>query len=89
MEAFSSSPARVIYEARTASGLTQQALDTLAGTKQPVIARLKDADGAGHLLSRRHRIPTPLGKRWTTALAKPKINGNRHFLRVRREVVGF
>ena len=36
--------ARQIYELRTAKGLTQQQLAELIGTKQPVIARLEDAD---------------------------------------------
>ena len=36
--------ARLIYEARTAAGLTQAELAALIDTKQPVIARLEDAD---------------------------------------------
>jgi len=39
--------AKLIYEARIKAGLTQQQLD-LSGTKQPVIARLEDADYEGH-----------------------------------------
>ena len=39
--------ARQIYELRTAKGLTQQELAELIGTKQPVIARLEDADYEG------------------------------------------
>jgi ribosome-binding protein aMBF1 (putative translation factor) len=36
--------AQLLYEARTKAGLTQQQLAELIGTKQPVIARLEDAD---------------------------------------------
>ncbi|NEQ63273.1 MAG: XRE family transcriptional regulator [Moorea sp. SIO4A1] len=36
--------AQLIYEARTKAGLTQKQLAELVGTKQPVIARLEDAD---------------------------------------------
>jgi ribosome-binding protein aMBF1 (putative translation factor) len=39
--------ARQIYELRTARGLTQKQLAELLGTKQPVIARLEDADYQG------------------------------------------
>jgi predicted transcriptional regulator len=53
----------MIYAARTKAGLTQQALADLAGTKQPVIARLEDADYDGHSLSMLQRIATALNKR--------------------------
>lgn len=43
--------AQLIYEARTKAGLTQKQLTELIGTKQPVIARLEDADYEGHSLS--------------------------------------
>lgn len=45
--------AQLIYEARIKAGLTQQQLAALIGTKQPVIARLEDADYEGHSLSMR------------------------------------
>lgn len=51
--------AKLIYDARAASGLTQKQLADLVGTKQPVIARLEDADYAGHSLSMLHRIASP------------------------------
>lgn len=55
--------ARMIYDARTQAGLTQQELADLIGTKQPVIARLEDADYEGHSLSMLRRIAAALHKR--------------------------
>jgi ribosome-binding protein aMBF1 (putative translation factor) len=55
--------ARLIYEARTQAGLTQQELARIVGTKQPVIARLEDADYNGHSLSMLQRIATALHQR--------------------------
>ena len=54
--------ARMIYEARTQAGLTQAQLAELIGTKQPVIARLEDADYEGHSLSMLQRIAEALGQ---------------------------
>ena len=54
--------ARVIYDARTAAGLTQQQLADLIGTKQPVIAQLEDADYEGHSLTMLQRIADALGR---------------------------
>ncbi len=53
--------ARQIYELRTARGLTQKQLAELIGTKQPVIARLEDADYEGHSLAMLYRIAASLG----------------------------
>lgn len=55
--------AQLIYDARTAAGLTQAALARLIGTKQPVIARLEDADYRGHSLTMLHRIAEALDQR--------------------------
>jgi DNA-binding XRE family transcriptional regulator len=52
-----------IYELRTAADITQQQLAELAGTTQPVIARLEDANYEGHSLSMLVRIARALGKR--------------------------
>lgn len=52
--------AQLICEARTKTGLTQQQLAELIGTKQPVIARLEDADYEGHSLSMLQRIASAL-----------------------------
>lgn len=55
--------AQLIYDARTAAGLTQAELARLIGTKQPVIARLEDADYRGHSLTMLHRIAEALKRR--------------------------
>lgn len=55
--------AQLIYEARIKAGLTQQQLADLIGTKQPVIARLEDADYEGHSLSMLQRIARALNQR--------------------------
>lgn len=52
--------AQLIYNVRTKAGLTQKQLADLTGTKQPVIARLEDADYEGHSLSMLQRIATAL-----------------------------
>ncbi len=62
-EALNSRVARMIYTARTRAGLTQAQLAELIGTKQPVIARLEDADYEGHSLSMLQRIAEALGQR--------------------------
>jgi ribosome-binding protein aMBF1 (putative translation factor) len=48
--------ARLIYQARSAAELTQAELTELIGSRQPVIARLEDADYEGHSLSMLQRI---------------------------------
>ncbi|MCG6137523.1 MAG: helix-turn-helix domain-containing protein [Nostoc sp. LLA-1] len=55
--------AQLIYSARTSSGLTQKQLALLVGTKQPVIARLEDADYEGHSLSMLQKIAQALNQR--------------------------
>jgi len=55
--------AQLIYAARTTAGLTQKQLAELVGTKQPVIARLEDADYEGHSLSMLQKIARALNKR--------------------------
>lgn len=62
-EKFNSQVARMIYEARTKARLTQSQLADLAGTTQPVIARLEDSDYAGHSLTMLRRIADALNKR--------------------------
>ncbi|WP_414576321.1 helix-turn-helix domain-containing protein [Anabaena sp. CCY 9402-a] len=55
--------AQLIYEARRKAGLTQKQLAELVGTKQPVIARLEDADYEGHSLSMLQKIAYALNQR--------------------------
>lgn len=62
-ERIKSLAAMVIYNARTAAGLTQQQLAELVGTKQPVIARLEDADYEGHTTAMLNRIAKALNQR--------------------------
>ncbi len=61
--------ARLIYEAQTAAGVTQQQLADLVGTQQPDIARLEDADYQGHSLTKLHRIATVLNQRLEISFA--------------------
>lgn len=55
--------AQLIYDRRTAAGLTQKQLADLVGTRQSVISRLEDADYEGHSLSMLQRIATALDQR--------------------------
>jgi ribosome-binding protein aMBF1 (putative translation factor) len=55
--------AQLIYEARTARGLTQKELADRIGTKQSAIARLEDADYDGHSLSMLQKIAGALNQR--------------------------
>jgi predicted transcriptional regulator len=62
--------AKLIYESRTKAHLTQKQLAELIGTKQPVIARLEDADYDGHSLSMLQRIAKALNRRVEIRLAR-------------------
>lgn len=55
--------AQMIYDARTAAGLTQGELAKLVGTTQSVISRLEDADYEGHSLSMLQRIGEALHRK--------------------------
>jgi ribosome-binding protein aMBF1 (putative translation factor) len=54
--------AQMIYEARTAAGLTQHALAARVGTKPSVITRLEDADVDSDALFLLHRMAAALGR---------------------------
>lgn len=54
--------ARMIYETRTAAGLTQKQLADMLGTQQSAIARLEDADYEGHSLGMLRRIAEALNQ---------------------------
>ena len=62
-ESVNAQVAQIICEARTAAGLTQKELAALIGSKQPVIARLEDADYDARSISLLQRIAAALGKR--------------------------
>ena len=55
--------AQMIYDARTRAGLSQRQLADLVGSKQPVIARLENADYEGHSLTMLQRIASALEHR--------------------------
>jgi ribosome-binding protein aMBF1 (putative translation factor) len=61
-EIFKAQIAQMIYEARTATGLTPQALAARVGTKPSVVARLEDADVDSDALFLLHRIAAALGR---------------------------
>ena len=63
VSAINAEVAQLIYEARNKAGLTQKQLAELIGTKQPVIARLEDADYEGHSLSMLQKIAQALNQR--------------------------
>lgn len=70
-ERFHARLASDLYEARRAAGLTQQEVADRAGTKQPVVARLEDADYEGHSLKLLRRIAAALGKCVQVSLVDP------------------
>ena len=55
--------AQMIYDARSASGMTQTELAKAIGTTQSVISQLEDADYEGHSLSMLRRIAKALHRR--------------------------
>lgn len=55
--------AQLIYDARTASGLTQAELAKRVETTRSVISRLEDADYDGHSLAMLRRVADALGYR--------------------------
>ena len=60
--------ARLIYEMRTAAGLSQQQLAELLETTQSVISRLEDADYEGRSLSMLERIASALNQKLTVVM---------------------
>ena len=67
--------ARLIFDARQESDLTQAKLAKLIGTTQSVIARLEDADYEGHSLTMLSRIARALGKRIELKFTPEKRSG--------------
>ncbi|BAZ31216.1 hypothetical protein NIES4074_36880 [Cylindrospermum sp. NIES-4074] len=62
-ESINAEVAQLIYAARTKAGLTQKELAELIGTKQPVIARLEDANYERHSLSTLQKIAEVLNQK--------------------------
>lgn len=67
--------ARLIYDTRTAAGLSQQQLAELIETTQSVISRLEDADYEGRSLSMLERIALALNQKLTVVMTarEPEI----------------
>jgi ribosome-binding protein aMBF1 (putative translation factor) len=74
--------AQLIYDTRTAAGLTQAELAKLIGTQQPVIARLEDADYQGHSLTMLQRIAEALNQRLELRFIPSAANPPQQRLRV-------
>ena len=55
--------AQLLYDMRTAAGLSQRELARRVGTTASVICRLEDADYSGHTLQMLNRIASALGRR--------------------------
>lgn len=55
--------AQMIYDRRTAAGLTQKQLADLVGTQQSVISRLEDSDYDGHSLGMLQRVADAMEQR--------------------------
>lgn len=64
--------AQMIHDARTKAGLTQGELAELIGSKQPVIARLEDANYEGHSLTMLQRIAAALEQRLELRFVAPR-----------------
>ena len=62
----------MIYDARTSAGLSQSEPAQLIGSKQPVIARLEDADYEGHSLTMLQRLAAALNSDWSCVLFRKK-----------------
>jgi predicted transcriptional regulator len=55
--------AQMVYDVRTAAGMTQKQLADAIGTTQSVISRIEDAEYDGHGLAMLRRIAKALGQR--------------------------
>jgi transcriptional regulator with XRE-family HTH domain len=79
-ESVNAAVAQMIYDARASADLTQKQLADLIGTKQPVIARLEDANYDGHSLSMLNRIAKAMNQRLTVQMTarEPKVDAVRY-----------
>ena len=71
--------AQMIYDARTKAGLSQSELAALIGSKQPVIARLEDADYEGHSLTMLQRIAAALQQRLEIRFVPRRRSGRANY----------
>ena len=55
--------AQLLFDMRTAAGLSQRELARRVGTTASVICRLEDADYSGHTLAMLNRVASALGRR--------------------------
>ena len=69
--------AQAIYDLRTQAGLTQREMARRAGTTQPVIARLEDADYQGHSLRMLVRIANALDREIDVRFVSHEVDKNR------------
>jgi ribosome-binding protein aMBF1 (putative translation factor) len=72
---------QMIHDSRTRAGLSQRQLADLIGSKQPVIARLEDADYEGHSLTMLQRVAEALEQRLEVRFVP---SGKRRALKSRR-----
>lgn len=82
--------AQMIYDARSKAGLSQSELAELIGSKQPVIARLEDADYEGHSVTMLQRIAGALEQRLELRFVpqkKPAKRGQRVSISSRRKLL--
>jgi ribosome-binding protein aMBF1 (putative translation factor) len=68
---------QLVYDARTAAGLTQGQLARKIGTTQSVISRLEDADYRGHSLTMLQRIAEALNLHLIVRLAPKRESRKR------------
>jgi transcriptional regulator with XRE-family HTH domain len=78
-ETVNAAVAQVIYDARKKAGMTQAELADAIGTRQPVIARLENAEYEGHSLSMLNRIAQALNLRLTVQMTaqEPQVDNRR------------
>ena len=67
--------AQMVYDARSAAGMTQKQLADAVGTTQSVISQLEDAEYDGHSLSMLRRIAKALHRKVEIRLVPDEATG--------------